>query len=82
MSQPCSLLTMESDLCLISTDEPQASAAGPSIEKPATHHNLDEDFDFQIVVFKVYFLFFNHKKGLITKRLFFFKKNKDREYAF
>ena len=74
MSQPCSLLTMESDSCLISTDEPQASAAGPSIEKPATHHNLDEDFDFQIVVFKVYFFFFNHKKGLITKRLFFLKK--------
>jgi hypothetical protein len=37
------------------TDEPQASA-GPSIEKHA-HHDLDQDFDFQIVVFKVYFLF-------------------------
>ena len=53
---------------LIPTEEPQASA-GPSTENPASH--LDNDFDFQLVVFEVYiFLSSNLHMKMITTTSF------------
>ena len=62
-------------LCLLTwspTNEPQASA-GPSIEKPASH--LDNDFDFQLVVFEVYFPVFksSHEEKCHFNMIFFQK---------
>ena len=49
---------------LIPTAEPQVQA-GPSIENPASRLQVDQNFDFQIVIFKVniqYFpVFIDHK---------------------
>jgi hypothetical protein len=56
MSQPDETHTLSFDMqsCVIPTGKPQASA-GPSIENPTSR--LDNDFDFQIVVFEVYYYF-------------------------
>jgi hypothetical protein len=50
-------LSFDMQSCLIPTGEPQASA-GPSIENPTSR--LDNDFDFQIVVFEVYYFLFSN----------------------
>jgi hypothetical protein len=51
--------------CLIPTGEPQSSA-GPSIENPTSR--LDNDFDFQIVVFEVYYFKFLFSNLHMKKR--------------
>ena len=65
---------------LIPTGEPQASA-GPSIESPDSR--LDNDFDFQIVVFEVYFLVFKSSHNLKeTITTFFSKRSKIRSLRY
>ena len=62
-------LSFDMQSCLIPTDELEPST-GPSIENPATHLDHDFDFDFQIVVFKVYISFSPHEEPIT----FFFPK--------